>query len=389
MFGGKKVAAAHPLTPIWAGISALMAELEGQSRRLEAEVGDMAEAFQMKLGGLEVLASQLAKERAAVVEDFNKRRSAGTLAPADEDTFWLKVADMDALAEKTSGQVDDARLRIYFPAAKGYLWRIAAPGIFAAVSDFWVERFAVRALSLEALPGSGMAWEAGSAPPTVTLRASGISLSLHVDELGLRGDQVPSTLRRVRSLDLDVEAELLVPLAFEAPVPKKAAAGAGTAASQRGPSGGGAGAWGSASAGGGLPHPSSPGAPPIDRLMGFEWRVLDAFRFEVTRLEVHSKGTGALGVPAALLKYLINAFVPAHVKAALQVGREAAGRRRRCDLLLEGCPLLPRTPSHPPLSPPLGRRPCPPSSASSSPCTRTTASRCAARSSSSRCLSTR
>lgn len=323
--GGKKLAAqAHPLTPIWAAISVLMTELEGQTRRLEAEVGDMAEAFQRKLDGLVQLTMQLAKERASVVEDFNRRRAAGALAPAEEDSFWLRIAEMDALAERTSAQVDDARLRTYFPAARGYLWRIAAPGIFAAVSDFWVERFAIRTLSLEAFPGRGVAWEAGSAPPTVTLRASGVSLSLHIDELGLRGDQVPSTLRRVRSLDLDIDAELLVPLAFEAPAPKKTGgsnggSGAAAAAAQRGP-GGATGAWSSASAGGGLAHPpASPPGPPIDRLMGFEWRVLDAFKFEVTRLEVQSKGTGALGVPAALLKYLINAFVPAHVKAALQV----------------------------------------------------------------------
>ena len=162
-----------------------------------------------------------------------------------------------------------------------------------------------------------MAWEAGSTPPTVTLKASGISLSLHIDELGLRGDQVPSTLRNIRALDLDLEAELVVPLAFAAPEPKKGGGAAAPAAAVgRGSAAGHPSAWGAASAGAGLPPPASPSA--IDRLMGFEWRVLDAFRFEVTRLQVHSKGTGVVGVPAGLLKYVINAFVPEHVKAALR-----------------------------------------------------------------------
>lgn len=257
----------------------------------------MAEALQMKLDGMIQLAAQLAKDKGIHVEEYSKRCAAGPVASVEDDAFWARLADLDLLIEKTSKQIDDARLRIYFPAARGYLWRLAVPGLYAAISDFWLDHFAVKTISLEAKPGRGDCWEAGSTPPTVTLTASGISLSLHVDELGLRGEQVPTHLRRVRQLDLEVDAELFVSLAFEAPAPPKA--GGSSSAG-----------WGKASAGGGLSPPNASRSLPIDRLMGFEWRVLDSFRFEVTRLEVRSKGTGALGVPAGLLKYLINAYVP-------------------------------------------------------------------------------
>jgi hypothetical protein len=39
---------------------------------------------------------------------------------------------------------------------------------------------------------------------------------------------------------------------------------------------------------------------------------------QVSKLEVKTKGTGIAGVPAPLLKYLINSFVPPRIKAALQ-----------------------------------------------------------------------
>ena len=133
MFGTKKPSPqAHSMSSVWAGMTALMAELEGQTRRLEAEVSDMGDALQLKLDSMVLLASQLSKERARVVEDYGKRRAAGGFSPAEDDAFWSRLADMDALIDKTNGQVDDARLRIYFPAARGYLWRTAAPGLYVS-----------------------------------------------------------------------------------------------------------------------------------------------------------------------------------------------------------------------------------------------------------------
>jgi hypothetical protein len=283
---------AHPLMPIWAAISALQTELEGQTRKLEQEATSMAGELQLRLDQLRAASMQLSKRRVAVVEEY--RSGSSLLSSIEEELFLTKLERIDEEIQKKNEAVDETTLRQFFPAAKGFIWHLAVPGVFVGMHDFWVERFSVKSFSLELSPGRGAAWESGT-PPSCTFVAGGIALSIHVDELGLRGEKVPSTLHSVRQLELVVEAELYCPLAFELPKEAKNAEKPSVVGKP-----------------GRMPHSS------VNKLLAFRWRVLDRFKFEVTKLDVKTKGTGIAGVPAPLLKYLINAFVPLQIKAAVQ-----------------------------------------------------------------------
>ncbi len=177
---------------------------------------------------------------------------------------------------------------MFFPGAKGYTYRLAAPGIYMALGDFWLGGLTGK-LQLEVVPGRGavslhrgvaigywllhslmlasllmpvQVWAGsthGSAPPGIAVRVSPLTVSLHIDDLGLRGDSIPPALRHIREIELSVVVDVYVPLAF-GPPPRKLDGSAGApavpAASTDSSHGSGANA-----------------------LMKYVWRVLDSFRY--------------------------------------------------------------------------------------------------------------
>jgi hypothetical protein len=280
MFGLSKATTPQPASPLaatWAAIIAAQNDLEGDRKAMEAEVDDMSTGLQSKLEGLKKVHALLSDLRKSSVDAYNSKRTAGTMSASEEEAFWSALALHDEELQKASNQLDETQLRLYFPAAKGFLWRLAVPGLFAACKGFWIERFTVRSISLDVVPGRGSAWETNGTAPTCTFAASGLCLSLHVSELSMRGDQVPSTLRNVRQLELVIEADLVAPLAFEPP--RAVAAKDGGAARRGPPPSSGVAATASAAA----TRSAAQQQPDIgvNKLLGFRWRVLDSFKFEV------------------------------------------------------------------------------------------------------------
>ena len=294
-------------------MNGVLASLEALQRKKIDEASEVESVFQAKIDGLCRFQQVLSAERIQLISTYNARQRAaaagGTSLPDNvEEEFWTKVGELDSLLEKTQAQVDDARLKMYFPAAKGYTFRMAAPGIYLAVGDFWVSMVRAR-FCIEVIPAKGAVWEAAgsgsfgysSSPASIVVRCHPASVSLLIEDLGLRGDSIPSQLKHIKEIELSAEVELTLPLIFAPPTRDLKESDPSTSRSA---------APKTQQRGGGRPHP-------MNALSRFRWRVPDKdFKFEVTKLECRTKGTG-VAVPTNMLRVLINSLVPPHIKKAV------------------------------------------------------------------------
>lgn len=291
------------------GAAAAYDELLGLVRTADAvrkrkadEAADLDEVWNRKIESLVMFRQGLEKDRSSLVASYNSSKAARTQEAEDE--FWAKIADVDGLLKRTSEQIDDAKLKLYFPVSKGYTYRIAAGGTYLAVGDFLLSRLTGK-LIVEAVSGRGECWvPGGGTPPGLRLRAAPISLSILLTDLGIRSDSttIPASLRHIRELEMSVEMEVLVPLAFSLP-PRSFEAGAS----------GGAGAQARAPQ-----QPMGPGSekqPGINALSRFRWSVLPQFKFEVTKLDCRTRSS--MPVPTTILKPLINSIAPPYIQSML------------------------------------------------------------------------
>jgi len=314
------------LRTMWDELTGALNSLEALQRRRVDEASENESVFQAKIDGLVRFQQLLTTERTQLIATYNARQRAaaaggGTLPEGVEEEFWTKVGELDSLLERTQSQVDEARLKMYFPAAKGYTFRMAAPGIYLAVGDFWISMVRAR-FNIEVIPAKGAVWESngasghGTSPASVVLRCAPMSVSLLIQDLGLRGDSIPTQLKHIREIELSAEVELTLPLIFALPprdlkgeVAPGTAQG-GTSSSSQGGSAAAPRRQQSSQAQGARPHP-------MNLLSRFRWRVPDKdFKFEVTKLECRTKGTG-VAVPTNMLRVLINSLVPPHIKKAV------------------------------------------------------------------------
>jgi hypothetical protein len=297
----------HPLKAIMDEIHAIMRHLDAQQHKQEAAFEEMQGMFNMKVASLEDFFKLVSHEKSELLRKFNQ--------VSDEEEFWSKLADLDLMCDRTQSQIDEIKSMIYFSPFKGYTYRFAAPGVYFAVGDFWLAELDAK-VNFEMVPGRGAVWEGHGVPPGLALKASPVTVSLHIEDLGLRGDKIPSQLRHIKEIDLTAELDLYVPLAF-VPPPRKfeeeemnpSQASAGKPNSQHPQSHH-------------LPHQTSSNKfsgkskPSINKLVTYQWKVLDTFRFEVLKIECKTVGTG-IPVPNSLLKYLLNALVPTQLKKAI------------------------------------------------------------------------
>lgn len=303
-----KPSTASPLSQVWNELSSIMAAQQAAHKRKADEASEVESVFQAKIDGLLRFQSVLQSERQTLVNAFNSKKAAARqpLAVEETEAFWTKLADLDGLLDRTATQIDDARLKMYFPPAKGYTYRMAAPGVYLAVGDFWLSQFRAR-FSVEVVPGQGQCWLPGPGhgqPPGISLKAAPVSVSLLVLDLGLRGDNIPSQLRHIKEIELTAEVDISLPLAFVLPptpnVPGQPQHSHAQQQQQQG-----------------RPRANTHTGPAVNALSKHRWTVIDSgFKFEVTKLECKTKGTG-VPVPTSLLKMLINSLVPPQIKTAV------------------------------------------------------------------------
>jgi hypothetical protein len=62
-------------------------------------------SFQAKIDGLVKFQQVLTAERAQIVHQYNTKRAAGALTARFDDEFWVRLAELDSLLERTGAQV--------------------------------------------------------------------------------------------------------------------------------------------------------------------------------------------------------------------------------------------------------------------------------------------
>ena len=271
------------------------AALKALTTRRAAEEASAARAEAAYKGEEERAAAEVRRvtaERTSLLAEFGRGSSAGSLTPQEEASFWAALAAAEAAVAAATTRLDDIRAALYFP-VKTYGYRFAAGGVYVGMRDFWVESVKC-AVDIRMTPAAGCPWltvpgeaaRSADEPASLRIQLSPLSLVLHIDKLGLRGESIPAAVRAVGDVVLVLELAVEVPLAFVSPPPVPAAKRTG---------------------------PHRVGAPPsVDALERFSWRVQDAFRFEVVKMEYRT--SNLLALPTSLVQYLLNTLLPPRTK---------------------------------------------------------------------------
>lgn len=306
--------AASPSATLWPELSALFSRLEElRSHRTSRFAASLSEArLRAAEAALDKLAKAIASERACLTQSDGD---------ASDDDFWARYAELEADEAAAVARLHSLKATRYFPTAS---YRLGVPGLYVGMADFWISQLSANfevqcspaAGDVWTLPGSGLPLAGGSVPgaprpASVLLRLRPLTLALQIDDLGLRGDSVPSPLRSIRQLQLSLDLDVCVPLLF-APPPRTAGSTA-AAASAVGVAAAAASTSGAVRAG-----TATAGQSPLDRLLTFRWQAAPApaFRCEVTRLECRTKGL-SIPLPNTLLRWAVNALVPSRLRDAL------------------------------------------------------------------------
>jgi hypothetical protein len=279
--------------------SSLWPELEALTKRLEflrAVIIDRNLTPAATLKAREERLAQRLEGITAEKSDVQALLSKGAAADRDQEDAWARFAELEDAENRVSGELHTLRGRIFFPTAA---YRISAPGIYVAIGDYWLSHIQVKC-DVECVPGFGETWAlgqkpaAGTTPAGVWIKLAPLSLSLHIDELGMRGDGVPSALRSIKELQLNLELDVNIPLSFVPPAQLPGAAATAARADAR----------------------SSGHSHRLNRLLSYRWQVLSGFRFEVLRLE-YKTPRSTLSLPNSVLKWVVNSLVPPRLKAAI------------------------------------------------------------------------
>lgn len=301
--------AMHPTASLWPDAVAMCSRLEDLRSRSVSKCVDLLPEPRLRAAeaALEKFVKAVAAERSSLTQAEGN---------ANDEDFWARYAELEADEAAATVKLHNLKACRYFPIAT---YRLGAPGLYMGMSDFWISQLSAN-FEMQCTPAAGDVWAmpasglphtgsaAGPRPATVLLRLRPLTLALQIDDLGLRGDSVPSPLRSIRQLQLTLDLDVCVPLLF---APPTRANSAGTTAS-------GSAAPGAAGSTGASRGTAAAPAHPLDRLLTFRWQAAPApaFRCEVTRLECRTKGL-SIPLPNTLLRWAINALIPSRLRDAL------------------------------------------------------------------------